>query len=247
MNSRPPDDDEDRLVGGTTLLLIDVQNCMHQDFSIPMQDSLLLAKLIHNNTNKIDRILATVLTQDLLHISHSHYWINDDGYHPKPFTKITSQDVLTGRFIPNPRMKPSLTRNVLQQKYLKQSVLDGELDLFQYTVHYLEQLEASNRFNHSIWPQHCLVGTPGTSIVEPVMEALLKWTNDTGKSVEWIYTARNPLTEMTSILQANVVISQGTSYNTNLMKMLKTSKRLLVAGPSKSHAVNWSMASRRRE
>jgi nicotinamidase-related amidase len=229
--------------GGTTLFLIHVQNCMHQDLNLPMQDSLILTELIYNHTDKIDRILATVSTRDLLHISHPHFWINDDGFHPAPFTQITSQDVNTGKYVPNPRMRLSLTKDTFDEKYFKQTVLDDnyEFDLFQYTVSYLQQLEASNRFNHSIWPQHCLVGTEGSSIVEPVMEALLKWTEDTGKSVEWMYTPRNQLTEMTSILRANVVISQATSYNYDWLETLLLSERLLVAGQTKSHAVNWSM------
>jgi hypothetical protein len=65
------------------------------------------------------------------------------------------------------------------------------------------------------------------------MEALLKWTEDTGKSVEWMYTPRNQLTEMTSILRPNVVISQATLYNYDWFETLLLSQRLLVAGQTK--------------
>jgi len=231
---------EEEREGGTTLLLVDMQNCKGAD-----EDAQRVAAMITENINCIDRIIATLDIRYKLHISHAGFWINDDGFHPEPNTEIKSKDVQSGKYVPNPKIQLSDTDVMVESKSFQDYNMilndDKEVDLYQYAIQYLTQLEASGRFNHTIWPEHCLMGTDGSNIVPSIMEAIMEWTDETGKSVEWLDRGQNTLTEMTSVMRADVVVSEDTEYNYDFLSSLLLSEKLLVAGQAKSHAVNWSL------
>lgn len=244
----PDDVKREERAGGTTLLLIDVQNCLHSSGEAPIpgadDDAMRIADLIYKNPYKIDRIIATMDMRYKLHISHPGWWINDDGYHPTPNTKISFAHVQQGLYVPNPRLSLSVSDVVYEPKYLKKNkMMDDEkqVNLYEYALNYLEKLERSNRYNHTIWPEHCLAGTQGSNMHPLVMNSLLEWSMETGNSVEWLQKGHDPLTEMFSIMRADVVLSEETDYNYDILTSLLLSNRLLVAGQAKSHAVNWSL------
>ena len=65
-------------------------------------------------------------------------------------------------------------------------------------------LEKNGRFVLCIWPEHCLIGTPGHAIVPSVNFSILKWTEAHGRNVNYILKGTNSLTEHYSALRADV-------------------------------------------
>lgn len=235
-----------------TLLLVDVQNDFHPGGSLAIpsadEDSERLATFLSKHWNKIDRIVETMDTHHELHIAHSGFWIDVNGNHPDSFTMISSNDIESGKWKPidslqvkfsYEEVEGGVNRNIFD----KSEVFDcsGNFDLTKYCIEYTRQLESSGRFQLIIWPDHCIVGTPGHNVVPCVKEEMTKWVKKTGHSIEWVHKGQNILTEMYSVMKADVPVTESTSFNHTLMKSLLTSKKLLIAGQSLSHCVNSSV------
>ena len=58
---------------------------------------------------------------------------------------------------------------------------------------------------------------------------------------QWVHKGQNTLTEMYSVLKAEVPITESTSFNKELMQSLLLSDRLYVAGQALSHCVNFTV------
>ena len=91
-----------------------------------------MASLIRHHTDRIDHIVVTLDTHHLLDIAHPLFWRDADGNHPAPFTRVSADDVETGRWVP--QFFPEKARQ------------------------YVRDLEADGQFAHFIWPEHCLIG-----------------------------------------------------------------------------------------
>jgi len=86
-------------------------------------------------------------TSQRVHISHPLFWKDANGAPPAPFTPISHADVVGGKW-------------VAADEVLKE-----------YAEKYTQQLEASSgKFQHIIWPEHCLIGSPGHCVVPPVLD-----------------------------------------------------------------------------
>ena len=86
-----------------------------------------------------------------------------------------------------------------------------------WSIEYTKRLEEKGRFQLCIWPEHCLIGTPGHNVVKSVRDAIDEWSDKTGRSVEWVEKGQNLLTEMYSALCAEVPVNEKTSFNTVLL------------------------------
>jgi hypothetical protein len=107
-----------------------------------------------------------------MHISHGLFWRGRDGEPPPPFTVITHADVQAGTWTPVDAAH-KVSENIHQQRHSRNrvGVWNGSIrlsipivcyhDLLHqaYTETYLRKLEegAGDRFQHTIWPEHCLV------------------------------------------------------------------------------------------
>ena len=231
--------------GGTTLLIIDAQNDFHpgddNSLSVPNadEDAKRITKLItdsidiQNGTSSIQRIVATLDTHHKLHIAHPTFWINDQGKHPVPFTFITSSDIEEGLWKPRSNLKlpfgtksSLLNLNILNKGKSKNKIrmnpIDGSIDLLSYVLEYTKALESQGKFQLQIWPEHCLIGSRGHNIVPNIHDALTKWSDVTGTSVEYVTKGENLLTEMYSVLKAEVPISVETEFNNELFLWFPT-------------------------
>ncbi|KAI2488795.1 hydrolase [Fragilaria crotonensis] len=230
----------------TTLLLIDLQKDFHPDGSLAIptadDDAKRIVQLIRNHSSSIDRVVATLDSHHKLHIAHPCFWWDaEEKYHPDPFTIISHDDVLSGKW--KPRSKLALLDSDLTafEVPTKDGSNDATLDLQEYAKEYTKRLEAKGRFKLCIWPEHCLIGTDGHSMVDNVRRALNDWSDATGGSVEFVWKGQNLLTEMYSALEADVPVSKETSFNEPLLESLLTSKKLLVCGQAMSHCVNYTL------
>lgn len=250
--------------GGTTLLLVDVQTDFHPGGSLEVpnshQDAERIASVIRSSISdpkapKIDRIVATMDSHHILHIAHPKFWTSgnssgegesecaNEHTHPGPFTLISCEDIKSGKWIPRKdiQMPPGVKLvhpNIMQ---LGESTLydaDGNLDILAYCIEYTARLEKSGKFQLCIWPEHCLIGTPGHGIYSVIRQAMDEWSSATGRSVEFIMKGQNLFTEMYSAFRAEVEISPETCFNTELLNSLRESDRILVCGQALSHCVN---------
>jgi len=235
-----------------TLLLVDVQNDFHPGGSLAIptadEDAKRISSFIAKNTCKIDRIVETMDTHHELHVAHSGFWVDTDGNHPTPFTLISSEDIENGKWKPIGSLQvkcsyEEVEGGVNKKVFESSEVFDSNenFDLTKYCIEYTRKLESSGRFQLIIWPDHCIVGTPGHNVVPCVREEMSKWVKNTGKSIEWVHKGQNLLTEMYSVMKAEVPVTESTSFNDDLMKSLLSSNKLFVAGQALSHCVNFSV------
>lgn len=198
------------------LLIIDAQN----DFCDPkgslfvpgaVEDSNRLTNWIGLNKKYIDYIGITIDSHQMLDIAHPKYWFDKDGKNPVPFTVITSADVEEGKW------------NSINPKV---------------SLKYLKDLEADGQFIHVIWPEHCIIGTWGNLIHEPVNNVILDWASQ-GHYVHYIPKGAHPNTEHFGAFESQVPIEDKplTQYNEKLMDTLDKNDVIYIAGQAKSHCV----------
>ncbi len=126
------------------LLGIDVQNDFMEgigSLAVPnsRKDVECITKFIYNNIHHITQIMCSLDTHSLTQIFHPCWWQDENGNNPAPYTIITYNDVVKGKWTPV-YGKPSRSL-----EYLKHLELDGKKQL-------------------CIWPYHCLAGTTGANL-----------------------------------------------------------------------------------
>jgi nicotinamidase/pyrazinamidase len=183
-----------------------------------------------------------------LHIAHPSFWLAsaDNKTHPDPFTLISSQDIVDGTWKPRPDLKlsPGLLDSSVFGMDDGDLIVDpttGTIDLLKYCIAYTKRLEEKGRFQLCIWPEHCLIGSPGHAVVDVVREALDEWSETTGGSIEFVLKGQNLLTEMFSALEAEIPVSKSNTFNKDLHTSLLASDQLLVCGQAMSHCVNYTL------
>ncbi len=205
----------------TALLIIDPQN----DFSnkkgslyVPgaEEDCSRLSTFIRQNSSKIDEIHVTLDSHLSYHIAHPLFWKDQSGNNPVPYTIITYQDYMDGKYVP---VDSSLNRAAEE---------------------YLLALENRGRYSLCIWPLHCILATWGFCVEDQVNAAIHQWEYDhLGKNINFIRKAANPLTEHYSAIQAEVPDPNDPSTRTNfpLIDTLKKADSIIVAGEALTHCV----------
>ena len=136
-------------------LIIDPQN----DFTNPKgslfvtgadQDSIRLAEVLTRLKKKINDIHVTLDTHHKLAIFHPMFWVDSHGNHPAPFTMIAAKDVETGKW--------RSTNPQFQKR----------------AADYVRSLDKNKRYVLVVWPEHCLIGTWGHNVVDPIQKALFE-------------------------------------------------------------------------
>jgi len=200
-------------------LIIDPQN----DFAHPSgqlfvpgaeEDSQRLREVLKRYLPKINKIHLTLDTHHPVHIAHPIFWIDQQGQHPQPFTIITAQAI----------------RQQHWQTYRPE---------FQKRAYdYVDALEAHGRYQLTIWPPHCLIGSFGHNIVAPVAEVIREWEHSFAVT-DYIFKGANIWTEHYSALQADVPDPEdpATQLNTRLLKALEQADRVICSGQALSHCV----------
>lgn len=151
-----------------------------------------------------------------MHIAHGLFWEDAAGKPPAPFTIISRENVLKGRW---------------------RSVKEAHRER---SLNYVEQLEKNGKFSLCIWPEHCIIGSEGHNVTAPINEGLTAWSETTREEVDWLLKGQNIFTEMYSALKAEVVDDDDarTDLNQEMIHKLSTKERVLVCGQAMSHCVN---------
>jgi nicotinamidase-related amidase len=199
------------------LLIIDMQNDFCQpDGSLYVKgaekDVSRLSKFIRKNSESIHNVIFTQDYHNVVDISHPVFWEDKHGNPPPPFTEITVKQLLGGIWKP---------------RFQKEKAID-----------YVRKLEKNGEFHHTIWPEHCIIGSQGAAICDGVLEPVKDWARK-GNFYEVITKGTHPLTEHFGALKANVPVpgSPETNINTDLVNKLSSASRIYIAGEAKSHCV----------
>lgn len=201
----------------TVLLIVDMQN----DFCLPggalfingAQDDLKrLGNFIIKHSDNLDHIILTLDNHNVIDISHPVFWEDQSGNPPPPFTIINVDDVSKGKW--KPRFEKARA------------------------VEYIHKLEQQGEFPHTIWPEHCLIGSNGAAVVEDILVPVSSWARK-GNFYQVVTKGTNPFTEHFGVLKANIPIegSPETQLNLKLVNTLLSFDTILVAGEAKSHCV----------
>ncbi len=201
------------------LLVIDAQ----VSFCHP-QGSLFVPRAVEDN----DRALAwfygnlthlkglhfSLDTHHQMQIFHPSWWIDAQGRHPEAFTVISLEEAQAGRW-----------RAVREQAA---------------SLQYLERLEQGGRYQLTIWPFHCLLGTTGSALMPAWAEAALYHGACSGVAPDMVQKGQAQLTENYSVLSPEVRALQGRAlggFNEALFDRLLSYQKLYVLGQASSHCV----------
>lgn len=174
-----------------------------------------LAALVKRIGPKLNDIHVTLDSHHQVHIAHPIYWKNSAGKHPDPFTLITAKDVESGKWTTT---SPGLWKR---------------------SLNYVQSLEKNGRYVLCIWPPHCLIGTPGHNIQEPLLSALMEWETENFAVVDKVTKGSNIYTEHYSAVQADVMQPDDptTQLNTRLIQTLEEADTVVFGGEASTHCV----------
>jgi len=203
------------------LLIIDPQVDFHEGGSLAVPgataDSGRIADLVR--TKRFDNILVTLDTHQFVDIGHPMWWTNKNKQQPKPFSNITAAD--------------------MEQKIWMTAKREDE----EWSYHYLKQLEKNNRYQHTIWPYHCIVGTPGHAVAPVLNKALGEWARKNSQMITFLWKGSNPKAEMYSAFKADVEVpgADNTKLNVNVLDRLLRYDNIVMCGEASSHCVLYSL------
>lgn len=171
-----------------------------------------LAWFILSNMDKINHIAVTLDSHYVNDISHPNFWTDKDGKLPEPFTQITLEDLKSKRWMPT---------------FAPDRITD-----------YFEKLEKQKEYPHTIWPEHCLLGSEGAAIYKPVFDAISQWSRQ-GKFYQPVMKGQYPFSEHFGAFAAQVSYDDvpETQINTDLVDELGQFDTIFIAGEAKSHCV----------
>lgn len=185
-------------------------------------DLLRIIEFIYQNIFDITSIYASLDTHVPMQIFFPAWWnYVYTRQQPEPFAIVTRE--------------PAGNRGVDERGELLYPTRDSEWTLY----HYLTELTEP----HVLWPEHCLIGTSGHSLVSPLQEALAFWSAVTKRSVTYIIKGMCPQVEHFGIFGAEVPYPSdpSTFLNVALLERIKEeSDFIYFAGVAKSHCVRKS-------
>lgn len=201
------------------LLVIDPQNDFMEGGALAVDgataDMQRLATMLGRVGHKLDDIHVTLDSHQVIDVAHPGMWRDGDGNMPAPFTMISSDDIVNGIWLPRNRALTSRMRN------------------------YAEQLEAGGKYPLMVWPEHCIIGTPGHNVQADLMTALQDWERKVFGTVNFVTKGTNPFTEHYGALMAEVpdASDPASGLNTGLIQILQDADIVVVAGQASSHCV----------
>lgn len=175
------------------------------------EDMQRVATFIRNND--LDAIILTQDSHHVIDISHPSFWMKSDGSPVDVFSTITTADINSGKY--TARFNPIEANK------------------------YIAELEANGEFVHCIWPPHCIIGSFGAAIVDPIMDSVMEWCAKNRRFHTIIQKGEYPLSEHFGALRANVpnLMVPATLVNQKLIQILMSYNDVYLAGEARSHCV----------
>lgn len=195
---------------GNALFIIDMQNDFcKQDGAlyVPGAEDDIQRLISFIDKTKIDKIILTADTHEIIDISHPEYWSNDMGDCPEPFTQITTKDVDDKKWFS----------------------ADGS----KWGRVYVEELEIQGEYPHVIWPIHCVRSSWGAEIVDEIKSLLPKHEHEIVKKGLNPHSEHFGAFKA----NISVKNDPTTDFNEDLLVKLKAYENIYIAGEAKSHCV----------
>ena len=201
----------------TCLFIIDMQNDFCRPYSnlyIPDAeiDAGRIARLIASCAKDIDGIILAQDIHQVMNITHTVFWTDLGGRHPKPGTPIKAEEVEKGEWIPFTE---------------KERVLN-----------YLRHFEKETKEFHVVWLEHCIVGSEGAAVVSRVMREVRAWAAR-GHFIHIVEKGAYPFAEQYGAFRAEVIVEDAPStwFNLPLLQELNTYDSIWMAGEARTHCV----------
>lgn len=178
-------------------------------------DLVRLAALVDRLGPRISAIQVTLDSHQLYHIANPVWWVDARGAAPPPFTLISVADVESGRW----RARSPEAQD--------------------HALFYVRELARKGNYPLTIWPPHCLIGTPGHAVHPDLMAALLRWAEGAASPLSFVTKGDNPNTEHYSAFRAEVEDPEDptTQANPLMLRFIEAADRVAIAGEAKSHCV----------
>ena len=174
-----------------------------------------LARMVTRLGDRVDDYHVTLDSHRIVDIAHPLWWKNSAGVHPDPFTIITPADLDGGVWT---------TTNP---------------GFFRRTRDYVQALADGKRYPLCVWPEHCLIGSAGHTVVPELLTALQTWERDVFGLIDFVTKGSNIWTEHYSAVKADVPDPQdpSTQINKGLIQTLMEADLVFIAGEALSHCV----------
>ena len=225
------------------LLLIDVQ----RDFCFPqgtlyvggrsgtgaIDDSRRIAEFIYGNMAQITSIVPTLDTHVNLQIFSPAFWQDENGQMLQPHDMIDGDLTILrfGQPVGKARVAP----------YVASALNVPYSWLLAYGEHYCRTLAQGGKYMLYIWPEHCMLGTPGHTVVGVVDEAVRFHDSVRGGLSGYQIKGGNPLTENYSVLGPEVLVAHDgkaiAQKNVGFVRTLLESDAVIIGGQASSHCV----------
>ncbi len=224
------------------LLLVDTQNtfCL-PDFELfvagrsgraAVDDTVRLCQFIYRNLGVISQVTATLDTHMSIQIFHAIFLVDEAGANPAPYSQISAEDIRSGKWKFNPALAGPLG---VSPEYGQEML-----------IHYVTRLEASSKYELTIWPYHAMLGGVGHALAASVEEALFFHSIARTAQTQFDVKGDHPFTENYSAIGPEVETGpMGETLekrNTKYIDTLQEVDALIVAGQAKSHCVAWTLA-----
>jgi nicotinamidase/pyrazinamidase len=184
-----------------------------------VEDVRRVIEMIYTAPEMFTDMLWTLDQHMLFQIFYSAWWIDQDGNHPAPFTMISYDDVVSGKWRPI-----SSTWKDWALKYTKTLQDTGQTPLI-------------------IWPEHCMIGTPGAAIVPALFEAI-HWLSLVRKiQPNFMFKGSVAQTEHYGPFRACVKVDNNlqSHLNTHMLDMIAGHDEIVFVGEAEDFCVKQGM------
>jgi nicotinamidase/pyrazinamidase len=177
--------------------------------------------------HKISKLHSTLDAHHRNDGSHNVAWKGRDGIEPPPFTIVSHDDVLAHKWVP--RFSVGLWEGKVIPSY-------------QWALNYTAALAKNGRAPLCLWPVHCEIGTWGSCVYHPLMEAYNRWCAITNGWVDWITKGQFPWSEHYSAMRADVPdpTRPETQMNVGVINDAMQADVIVWCGWAGSHCLRWT-------
>jgi nicotinamidase/pyrazinamidase len=200
------------------LLIVDMQvDFCHASGALyvpgAQEDLQRLVRFIYRQAEYITNITCSFDSHLPFQIFHPAWWVDELGNHPTPFTLITYNDVIKGKWQP------------LREQ--------------EWSVQYTRRLWEQAKKDLVIWPYHCLAGSIGQTLDPELFAAVLWHALARNSQPTWWSKGNIPKTEFYSIIQPEIPVPEHPQggKSQDLLDLLKVSDYIFIAGEAASHCV----------
>jgi nicotinamidase-related amidase len=194
-----------------------------------LDDSRRLSAFVYHHLDLITQAVVTLDTHQAFQIFHAPFLVDADERHPDPYTLVTDQDVVSGRW----RVDPAAAETL------------GLDQPDEYLGGYVRALAAGSKYDLTVWPFHAMLAGIGHALVSAVEEALFFHAIARRSQTRFEIKGQHPLTEHYSVLGPEVLRGLNGELlgerNTALVQYVSGFDAIIVAGQAKSHCVAWTV------